>query len=71
MNLNVDLGQIIVTAAIAIVGYLISLQISTFRSQLIYHEKLIIGLVSDVQRLIGINIGRKTWDGNERRVGED
>ena len=57
MDLHVDLGQVIIAALIGGVGYLLKMQIGNFAKQVDKHEEIIVSLVGDVQRLIGINIG--------------
>lgn len=70
LNLHVDLGQIIITGAIAVVGYLINFTLVGFKNQITRHEQIITTLVGDVQRLVGIYEGSngKRWNGHERRV---
>lgn len=57
MDLHVDLGQVIIGSLIAGVGYLMKMEIANFSKRLDKHEDIIVSLVGDVQRLIGINIG--------------
>lgn len=57
INSNIDLGQIILGASIAVIGYFIKKEIGTLGARLDKHDAMILGLVSDVQRLIGMNIG--------------
>lgn len=64
MNLHVDLGQVIISALIGGIGYLIKMEISSFKNQLGRHEEIIIKLVGDVQRLIGFS---QSWNGRNRR----
>ena len=52
-----DLGQVIIATLIAAVGYLLKFEIASFAKRLDKHEEVIVGLVGDVQRLIGINWG--------------
>lgn len=55
MDFHVDLGQLIIATLIAMVGYLLKLEISHFSKRLDKHETAIMNLVADVQRLIGIS----------------
>lgn len=64
MNLHVDLGQIIISVLITVIGWLIKNEVSSFRTQLTRHEEIILGLVGDVQRLIGQS---QYWNGRNRR----
>lgn len=68
MDLHVDLGQIIIAALVGSSAWLIRLQVSHFGKRLDRHDDLLTGLVADVQRLIGINIGHNEWIGGERRL---
>ena len=52
-TLNVDLGQIIISALIGIIGWFIKRTIDSFGKRLDKHDEILIGLVGDVQRLIG------------------
>jgi hypothetical protein len=63
ISFNVDLGQIIIGSLICIVGYFLKREINTFANRLDNHDKSIIKLVGDVQRLIG------AWDGIRREKG--
>ena len=64
---HIDFGQIVISTFIAVIGYLLINLISGFRERLDKHDQLLIGLVGDVQRLIGLT---HNWSGNERRKGE-
>jgi hypothetical protein len=69
MTLHMDIGQLIIAlllVAIGVVGYLIKLQINVFSNRLDRHEGLLFGLVGDVQKLIGISIGK----GNATRMDD-
>lgn len=57
INSNVDLGQLLLGGAITIIGYFIKKEINGLGGRLDKHDAMIISLVSDVQKLIGINIG--------------
>lgn len=61
MNYTIDLGQVIISillTSVAVIGYLIKEEVSNFKKQIDRHESLIIGLLGDVQRLIGFQEGK-------------
>lgn len=60
MDLHIDLGQTVIAfllLILGIVGFLIKMQIGTFGKRLDKHDEMLIALVGDVQRLIGISLG--------------
>lgn len=52
-TLNVDLGQIILSVLIGIIGWFMKRTIDSLGKRLDRHDEILIGLVGDVQRLIG------------------
>jgi hypothetical protein len=63
MIFHVDLGQIIIAVLIATVGYFLKKEVTTFGIRLDRHDAILIKLVGDVQRLIGISESRKNRRG--------
>lgn len=53
MNLHIDLGQIIISALIAVVGYFIRKEITTFGERLDKHEETIFTMAQNVSQVIG------------------
>lgn len=62
---HIDFGQIVITSFIAVMGWLLLNMIGGFKERLNKHDELLIGLVGDVQRLIGLT---HNWNGHDRRV---
>ncbi len=83
MEIHIDLGQIIIASiltSLAVIGYLIKREVGNFAQRLDKHEDIILRLVGDVQRLIGISMvneggrndqrGRVRWR-EQKDAGED
>lgn len=50
---HVDLGQIIISGLIGVVGYLIKRQIDSFESRINKHESVLFQMNGDIQAIIG------------------
>lgn len=65
---NIGIGLLVVNTVtavlIAIIGYFIKRTIEDFGKRIDQHDAVIINLVGDVQRLVGIT---QFWNGHERR----
>jgi len=64
---SIDLGQLIVSSGIllvAIIIWFVKREINLFSTRLDKHDIIILQLVGDVQKLIGMNI---SWDGRADR----
>jgi hypothetical protein len=53
INLNIDLGQIIIGILITTVGYLIKREVNEFGSRVDRHDTILFELTGTVQRLMG------------------
>lgn len=59
---NIDLGQILITCSIGIVGYLIKHILDHIMHTLDRHEDIIFKLSGKVEKLFGILSGKMTHD---------
>lgn len=53
ITLHLDVGQLLISSLIAIVGWFIKREITVFGNRLDKHEELLRGVIGSVQRLIG------------------
>ncbi len=61
-HLNVDLGQIIISALIAIIGWLIKRTIDKFESRIDSHDKMLYEMNGNLKQVMGI-LGTRSTDG--------
>lgn len=65
---NIDLGQIILTCIIAIIGWFIKREITTLANRLDKHDNILFKMVADIHEVKGIvnrRIGDKPYDKSE------
>lgn len=66
-HLSVDLGQVIISGCIGIIGYFVKRTIESFGKRLDRHEDILFNMSQDLQRVIGqVSLGPYT--GPNRRI---
>ena len=64
LNIAVQIATPILLILISIIAWFIKKEITTFGARLDRHETIILSLVGDVQRLIGMS---RNWNGRDER----
>lgn len=68
---HIDVGQLIISGLIVIVGWFIANQIIDFKKKIERHDTILFSLTGSVQRLIGIYQGMINGPHNRRAEDED